>query len=94
MAYQIRYGPKQPRRMRLSWVRWGVALTLGVILLVGSIFSQRMNARIQTWLAPEQLRRDEAALQQMAEQISVGEGWYASAVAYCKEIMVLSENRD
>lgn len=92
MAYHICYGLDRPQRLRFRGLRWGIALVLGVILFVGSAISQDVTTHTQTWFTVGQLRRDETALKHMAQKISMGEGWYASAVGYCREIMALSED--
>lgn len=88
MAYRIRYGTNKRTRINLFWRQCVISAGLGVAMLVGSVFSDTLQ--MKSWLLPVQMRSDEIALKDMAESISVGEGWYASAVAFCREIMELS----
>ncbi len=90
VAYRIRYGDEKLPRMNRFWIQCVISFGLGLAIFAGSTFLDQDASHRGNWILPVYMRSDEVALKQMAESISAGEGWYASAVAYCREIMQIS----
>ncbi len=90
MAYRIRYGVEKRYRIKGFWIQCVISIGLGLSMLICSGLFETDKPQMGAWVLPTQMRTDEIALKNMAESISEGEGWYASAVAYCREIMDLS----
>ena len=90
MSYQIVYYPEQTRNQsQRSGIGIRMMVTAGMLAtLIGVVRYWPAGKELLTcWLTVPEWSATERALQAVAEQIEMGEGWYHGLVAGCRSLL-------